>query len=329
MFFFVVSIASAQTASEAPKTLAAPANWTVTDLPVAPLLGEIVSGPNSTLYFRRQFPNENTLEGAITILASSGKSRTINPREGTGLLGRVIFSAFNVDAEGNLYAVANSSQENDSYLIAYDKDGHFLWKSALRPGIHAAFLLPVNNNRFLVSGIILSSMTKKKPLQSITSLFGSGGNELKSLKLPDDDSQQSADGKDGMYFNSTIELGNARVGPDGNIYLFKASSIPRVIVLDTEGKTLRTLKLVPPNKTAQASDFFISGRGIAVSYQPLSTANLALYNAETGALVQTYSTISADGRGMGILAGLEDNSLIFMGPTADHKNFRLGRTPLT
>jgi len=298
-------------------------------LPVGPLLGPIICGPNSTLYFRRQFAYENASEGPVTALSTNGRSKTIDLKEGTGLLERVIFSAFNVDANGNLYAIGNSSRDwAHSYLVAYDKGGQFVWKSSLNQPIHASFVLPLGNNRFLISGTLPQPAGQR--LQSVTSLFDGGGNELRSLKLPDDDSEQSADPQTGTFFNPTISLGDAKLGPDGNVYLFKASSVPRVIVMDTEGKTLRTLKLTPPAENAQPEEFFISRQWIAVAYlsaqgdRQVANGDLALYNPETGVVLQMYHT-----PGGGILTAIEDNALIYMGPTPDHRNYRLGRAPLT
>ncbi|MGH9741399.1 MAG: hypothetical protein ACRD51_03515 [Candidatus Acidiferrum sp.] len=326
-FLLALSL-SAQTANHPSKTVTAPLNWILTDIPAGPLLGQIICGPNSTVYLRRESPNENAFESAITEISFAGKSNTISPNEGTGLQGRVIFSAFNTDSSGNLYAIANSSREAEhSYLLAYNKDGHFVWKSSLRQPIHASFVLPLNDNRFLISGTLPSKAGQR--LQSVTSIFDDGGNELKSLKLSDDDASQSQDPQSSIFFNPTIQLGDAKVGRDGSIYLLKASPEPTVLVIDGEGTILRTLKLKPPAEKAQAYDFFIGRRGIAIAYSPaqesqqLLNADLALYNSETGAIVQMYSTSVH-----GILACMEDDSLIYMGPTPDHKNYRLGRTPL-
>jgi hypothetical protein len=316
----------------APQNMPAPAKWKVTDLAVAPLFGAIVCGANSMLYLRTSAGTGNPFEGKITALSADGTSKLFDPKEGTGLQGHVVFSAFNVDPEGALYAVANSSQEfKNSYLVAYDKQGHFVWKAALHQPLHATFVLPMDKDHFLISGVVAEPKPGIPP-QTFTALFDKGGNELKSLKLPEDDSSTSKDPQTGLIFNTAVGLSTARMGPDGNAYLLKASAVPTVQVLDADGNLLKTFRLTPPDENEQAYDFFLTKNSFAVSYMPAddphdgvkpSIPKIVLYTASTGETRTTYFAPATMAPSCS-----EGDSFTFIASTPDRKQYQIGTIEL-
>ena len=318
---------SAQNKADVLQNLPEPRSWKITDLPLDPIFGNVVCGADSTAYFRREFAKSNPMEGAITALSVDGKSTLIDPKLGTDLKGRVIFSAFNVDSKSNLYAIANSSEDpNYVYLMKYDDSGKFVSKVALEKKVHASFLVPMKNDQFLVSGMVpLQALGEGRP--SLTSLFTGAGAEVKSIKLATDDSV-TTDGADGdKSFNPTIQLGSALVGPNGEIYVLKASPHPTIQVFGPEGKLVRSLAFSPPTEKSQAYDFFVLGHSIAISYQedesPLFIRYLMIYDSASGRTTAAY-----ENNIRGILACGSGNKITVIGPTSDHKNYQIGQISL-
>jgi hypothetical protein len=178
-------------------------------------------------------------------------------------------SGLNVDRAGNIYIVGNSSEEKNSYLVAYDAGGHYMWKSALPLPIHASYVLPMANSRFLVSGI-LPRKTAEDNFESATLLVDARGNAIKSLKAADDDAGQAKDDQ-GNYVNRTIQQSNARIGADGMVYVLKASSPAKIQEIDQNGNLQKTLELTSPAAGARAYDFFVEKDSFVVAYMRTMT----------------------------------------------------------
>lgn len=332
-FFLALSFLPAGTlaqeaAKQPPKLLPAPTEWRTTELNATSIADKIVCDVHSTMYFRLDEAKTNPFEGKITILSVDGKSRTIEPKAGTGLQGRVIFSGLNVDRAGNIYIVGNSSEEKNSYLVAYDAGGHYMWKSALPLPIHASYVLPMANSRFLVSGI-LPRKTAEDNFESATLLVDARGNAIKSLKAADDDAGQVKDDQ-GNYVNRTIQQSNARIGADGMVYVLKASSPAKIQEIDQNGNLQKTLELTSPAAGARAYDFFVEKDSFVVAYMPanddapLTQGNVMLYDAKSGVLKGRYQT-----QPRGILACGQDNMLTYLGPTPDHKLYHVGTVKMS
>jgi hypothetical protein len=304
-----------------------PISWKTTEAASTGIVGNVVCGPDSSIYYRPSQAYQNPLEEPLTVLSPDGKLGTIDLRTGTGLPGHIYVFAFNVDSKGKFYAVIRSGKETTSYLASYDKQGRFLEKAPLQEPVRPTFLFPMSDEQIVISGMAPRPAAGRGPAVSVTGLFDAEGHELKSLKLPDGDAGETVTPVTQTISNTTIEAGNARPGPDGGAYIFKASPTPKVQELDASGDVLRVLDLAPPLPGAEAFDFFGLSRGtIAVAYEidqgPYTGLYVSLYNGSTGAAKATYLD-----RGKGILACSEGNSVIIMRPTADH-HFALGRVAL-
>jgi hypothetical protein len=331
VFILPTFVAAQEQSKETPQTMAVPTQWKTTDLSVAPVFGNIICGSDSSMYLRTATGKENPLEGNITVVSADGVSRTINPKEGIGFGGRIIFSAFNVDRDGALYTVANPSQEyKNSYIIAYDKEGHFVWKAGLHQPIHATFILPMANEHFLISGFLPDKWGVAP--KTVTSVFDKGGNEIKSIKLPEDDTSISKDPINGGVFNSAVQLANARLDDDGKAYVFKGTAVPTVQVIDADGNVLKTFKLASPDANQQAYDFLLLKDSFAISYMPADQPSgeikpiiplVVVYDSKSGQQVTTYvgpETMSPSCSG--------NNTLTYIASTPDHKSYQMGTATL-
>jgi hypothetical protein len=335
-FLVLTSSLLAQEPRDAPRTnhrdveshqdLPMPSSWKTTDLPAGPIFGNVVCGPHLSLYFRGQGKLQNPLESPVTELTIDGKSRTLDLTKIPELRGHVYIFALGLDSRGAIYAVAKGEENAVSYLAFYDRQGHYLGKSALQEPVRASFQAPVNNNLFLIAGMTMPKDGGANPT-SVTALIDSQGSKLRSLAIPEDDQAGAVLPDSGRFFNPSVELGAARLGSDGYVYLFKAASTPTVQVLDAQGNTLRNFQLTPPAAGAQAFDFFLLGNSIVAVYQLGQPLNgeyqlVEFYNAKTGKPTVTYAK-----RAPGILACSEGKTLVFLRPTPDH-HYALGKVAL-
>jgi hypothetical protein len=89
----------------------------------------------------------------------------------------------------------------------------------------------------------------------------------------------------------SLDLSDAEVGTDGNIYALRRSSPALVYVISPAGKLLRTLKVSPPAAGVMPDSFHVSKNRMAVSFWSDDDQNrmLVVSDAQTGQGIATYS----------------------------------------
>src|SRR5882724_8043700 len=152
------------------KKLGLPTIWKTTSVPVGSIFGQIICGPNAKMYFRRESAKQSGYLTPITELNPDGTIVVFDPYQGVGLQGRVILSGFDAGNDDHLYAIANSNADGKSYIIAYDDIGRFDWKAPLSKGVHATFVLPIGQDRFVVSGVLPRKADTEQWI-SVTAIF--------------------------------------------------------------------------------------------------------------------------------------------------------------
>ena len=313
--------------ASARKQLPAPTQWKITDVPVRPIFGNVVCGPSLSLYFREQSSTQNPLQAPVTRLTQDGKSTTFDLTNIPEAGGHAYIFAFGVDALGGIYAIAQG-HDGASYLASYDRQGRYLGAAPLQQSVRASFLLPINNTRFLLAGMMPPRKGGDANPASLIALIDSQGTTLKSLAGPEESKSGSFLPASHRFFNPAVELGAARVGSDGYVYLFKASATPQVQVLDSSGSLVRGLHLAVPAPGAQAFDFFLIGKSIAAVYQIDSQSAdngrqiVGLYDDVTG---EPLMTLAKDAPG--ILACSQGSTLAVLRPLPNHF-FALGKVSL-
>jgi hypothetical protein len=323
----------AQDAATPASHLPPPANWTTTDVPVGQTVNPYVCGQNSKVYFRRIRRGDSVFKAPVIALSLDGTSKTIDLRSDIGLTGDVEIYAYNTDSSGAIYAIAKSTDHWQPHLVSYDEDGRYVSKVALQESFFARFMLAINDNRFLAAGMKRPATLTygPDPKASITSLFDNQGKEVKALKLPEDDATITMDL--GISSDDPIEFGTARLGPDGRVFVFKASAQPRVQILDADGSTQQVLTLTPPTKTSEPTDFFVvdHSRAVVVYARHLPFPDdrttmsqfITLYDTDTGEMLanDTYDV-------PGNIVCSEGNSLVFMTAAPDRRHYQLGRSTI-
>jgi hypothetical protein len=317
---FAVQDSSAQniTVPHLPK----PVEFQSTDMPAQMVTRPFICGANSKIYLRPTV-REN-LAGPISVLALDGKSLTIHPADGTGFPS-VYTLSFNADSKGNFYSAIQPTNGLQWYLAAYDNEGHFKWRSAFAIRFTPTFLLPIKNDQFIVGGVGVRASPENPKGDTVVGVFGKDGVMIRSLSLPDDDAEGTAEG-----FNRAIQFGIAMPGPDGLSYIFRASANPKVQILDADGTVMRTLTLPAVSDDAWPSNFFILENSIAVAYLDsksdgvcLTEGDFTIYDDKTGKMLVNYRIPAK-----GILTCRESNYLVFLTSVKGDNNFHLARTDL-
>jgi hypothetical protein len=308
-----------------------PTNWSATDLAVSVITGITVCDPSPNVYLRLVKRNQPVVQAPFRIMRPNGESIEVEPA--TALPDRLIITAFGVDPDGNLYATLQLGHSPQWYTARFDQNGKFIGKAPLSEKLTPFFILPLRDHRAVIGGVRPATSAEEQHVASLVGLFDTDGQMLRSLSLPDDDKEEEVTkqevGKHTFYSvnNRAVERGRAVLGADGTVYIFRASSIPKVQVLDAEGNTRRVFSLVPPGSDALPSDFYVFGNSIAVGYFEskqenvcLTEGNLALYDPISGMLTANFVVpLSPD-----VFLCAQNHSLIYLKALKTGPNYQRG-----
>jgi hypothetical protein len=245
----------------------------------------------------------------------------------------VIATVFNVDKHGNVYVAIQVGTSDQWYLAVYANDGRFLRKIKLPEGLVPSFLVPIENSRFVIGGVKSRTTAEESRTASLVALLDKDGAQLKSLSLPDDDEHEEVTKQTGGKYvtysvlNSTIEHGRAVVGPDGDVYIFRASPEPTVQILDSYGNPLRVISLATVTQDLLPSNFYVFDDAIAVGYE-LTKENLcpvkgffALYGRQSGKLLENFSIPLAPK----LLLCAQSHALLYLKASPGDKSYEMAR----
>lgn len=212
--------------------------------------------------------------------------------------------AFSPAPDGGLYQIATAGiVKPQIYVIHFSSDGSpsspIRLDADFEPYEFAAF--PSGN--LLVSGIERDLGNKSDAGHRFTAVFSADGRLLAQLSLeraagPAESSKKSArkaaakaGGAESPKAAPSLDLAEAEVGADGNIYALRRSSPALVFVISPAGTIVRTLKVSAPVAGDMPDGFHVSKNRMAVSF--LSDDNqarvLVINDAETGQRIATYS----------------------------------------
>ena len=138
--------------------------------------------------------------------------------------------------------------------------GFFPWHLAIFPG-----------GEFLLSGVV--DRTTPKAV-----LFTPAGKLVKTIYEPEDEeARKQTSGHDPRYLLNPAaspdagvyeELGDAAVGPDGNVYLLRAAPPALVFVISSKGEVIRKFRVDPGDSNLISSSIWIHHNQLAVAFQP-------------------------------------------------------------
>jgi hypothetical protein len=173
---------------------------------------------------------------------------------------------------------------------------------------------------FLLSGVERDLQNKNDRGRNFTAVFSADGRELAQLSFEEslqdsqgprkagaksgaDESQQAAAQSNAQKEVQSeaqnnaekaapgLDLADAEVGSDGNLYVMRRSSPALVYVIAPSGKIMRTLKIAAPVRGAAPSAFHVSGNRLAISFwnEESQSQTIMVADAQTGRMIASYS----------------------------------------
>jgi hypothetical protein len=147
---------------------------------------------------------------------------------------------------------------------------------------------------FLVSGVERDLQNKDDRGHNFTAVFSPDGRELAQLSFEESRGPRKAQNEvqnDVEKAAPGLDLADAEVGSDGNLYVMRRSSPALVYVIAPSGKIMQTLKIVAPLPGSAPGAFHVSGNQLAISFgnEASQSQTIVVADAQTGRKIASYS----------------------------------------
>lgn len=247
--------------------------------------------------FIRKFATDRPLLGPVVRIDADGKRTALFDPAAFSQLGLDRADAFSPASDGGLYQIAQKGiVKPQIYVLHFSPDGSagsaVLLDADLEVYTFAAF--PIGN--FLVSGVQRDLADSKDRGHNFTAVFSADGRMLARLSF-ERSKKRGQHAEAAGEVAPTLDLADAEVGVDGNLYVMRGSSPALVYVISPGGKILRTLEIAAPTKGPAPSAFHISGNQVAVSFWSGENESqiLMVADAQSGRNISTYSDVVGAG----------------------------------
>ena len=178
-----------------------------------------------------------------------------------------------VASNGDVYRMGWEQNGGGPFdVVKFRKGGSV--HSTVRPEIERGFwpqhLAVFPSGEFLLSGTVDDTMPK-------AAVFNASGKLIKTIYEPEDEearNQTVAHNPNYMLNPSETrwgvydELGDAAVGPDGNVYLLRSAPPALVFVISPKGEVIRKFRVDPGDASLISSSIWIHSNRLAVAFKP-------------------------------------------------------------
>jgi len=245
---------------------------TPTQLPVVGTFDQMLCDDSGSVYLR---PMLNLDQGAfanpVVRIDRKGTTQAFGTTGIPGMRRDTYIFAYTVDPSGRVFELVRTVDEaaDEMFLVSFSRSGEFLTKSRFESEFRPHSFVALPTDDFLISGV-RQKQAVPRTHEAVVGIFGPDARLKRSLKDAKDDRftpVSSPSGNSAKVRNPAIELGSAKVGPDGNLYVLKSSDPAVVEVFNLAGRQLRALKLAPPFPKAQSHDLFVTPDRVVVMYQ--------------------------------------------------------------
>lgn len=256
-------------------------------------MGSSKCDADGNLYIRK-YASDRPLLGPVVKIDSDGKR--------TALFDPVTFSqlaldradAFSPASDGGLYRIAQSGVVKPRiYVLHFSSDGSPFSPIRLEADFEVYSFAAFLNGNLLVSGFDRDVENPKDAGRAVTEVFSADGRVLAQLSFDPPPEPAKTAGKPEAKASGksapTLDLADAEVGVDGNLYAMRNSSPALIYVISPAGKVVRTLKVRAPAAGALPGTFHVSSNRLAVSFGTDHDPMFVVADAQTGRWVATYS----------------------------------------
>jgi hypothetical protein len=253
---------------------------------------------DGNLYIRK-YAMDRPLLGPVVKIDSDGKRTALFDPASFTQLGLDRADGFSPASDGGMYQIAQSGLLKPRvYVLRFSSDGSPSSPTLLDADFEVYTFAAFAGGNFLVSGVRRDVQKSSDRGRNFTAVFSADGRELAQLSFPAPARPAKSDGpSDAAKSAPMLDLADAEVGIDGNLYVMRGSSPARVYVIAPSGKILQTLKVSSPLPGGVPSAFHVSENRLAISFwNDQNQSEIVLVaDAQTGRKIASY----ADSGGLG------------------------------
>lgn len=265
---------------------------------------------DGNLYIRK-YAMDRPLLGPVVKIDPDGKRVALFDPVAFSQLALDRADAFSPAFDGGMYQVAQSGVLKPRiYVLHFSSDGSASSPTLLAADFEVYTFAAFASGNFLVSGVERDLQNKNDRGRNFTAVFSADGRELAQLSF--EESPRKAGAKPGaggspqaaaheeaqnkVQNNAEkaapgLDLADAEVGSEGNLYVMRRSSPALVYVIAPSGKIMQTLKITPPQPGTAPSAFHVSGNRLAISFgnEQSQSQTIVVAEAQTGRKIASYS----------------------------------------
>jgi hypothetical protein len=267
---------------------------------------------DGNLYIRK-YAMDRPLLGPVVKIDPDGKRVALFDPVAFSQLALDRADAFSPAFDGGMYQVAQSGVLKPRiYVLHFSSDGSPSSPTLLAADFEVYTFAAFASGNFLVSGVKRDLQNKNDRGRNFTAVFSADGRELAQLSFeesrgprktgakpgaggsPQAAAQEEAQNKvqnDAEKAAPGLDLADAEVGSDGNLYVMRRSSPALVYVIAPSGKIMQTLKIAAPLRGSAPSGFHVSGNRLAISFgnEESQSQTIVVADAQTGQKIASYS----------------------------------------
>jgi hypothetical protein len=302
--FFIAGVFTLPLASQANSAIALHASSTMNVVSEAggAFMSSSKCDADGNLYIRK-YAVDRPLLGPVVKIDPDGKRVALFDPASFSELGLDRADAFSPASDGGIYQIAQSGVLMPHiYALRFSSDGTPSTPTLLGADLEVYAFAAFAGGNFLVSGVKRDVQNPKDRGRNFTAVFAADGRELAQLTFPEPSAKAGAKsgagdrrtdrqkdpGTDSDKAAPALDLADAEVGSDGNLYVMRAGSPALIYVITPSGKIMRTIKVAV---AAAPSGFHVSGNRLAISYwnEAGASLNVAVVDAQTGRKIDTFS----------------------------------------
>ncbi len=257
---------------------------------------------DGNLYIRK-LAMDRPLLGPVVKIDREGKRTALFDPAAFSQLALDRADAFSPASDGGMYQIAQSGVLKPRiYVLHFSSDGSAASPTRLDADFEVYTFAAFADGNFLLSGVRRDVQNKNDRGRNFTAVFSAdakaeskasaGASQKEAAKAGQKQIQGDAEKSAPM-----LDLADAEVGSDGNLYVMRGSSPALVYVIASSGKIMKTLKIGAPQPGAVPSAFHVSGNRLAISFwnKESKSEMVVVADAQTGRKIASY----ADATGLG------------------------------
>jgi hypothetical protein len=271
---------------------------------------------DGNLYIRK-YAMDRPLLGPVVKIDPDGKRVALFDPVAFSQLALDRADAFSPASDGGMYQVARSGVLKPRiYVLHFSSDGSASSSTLLAADFEVYAFAAFASGNFLLSGVERDLQNKNDRGRNFTAVFSADGRQLAQLSfqesLRDSQGPRKAGAKPGAGESQQaaarsevqkevqnnaekaapgLDLADAEVGSDGNLYVMQRSSPALVYVIAPSGKIMQTLKIAAPVRGVAPSAFHVSGNRLAISFgnEEKQSQTIVVADGQTGRMIASYS----------------------------------------